>query len=52
MPRVYHRKLGSQKYADYTNEKLQQCLAEITQGEISHREAEKKYKIPAKNNLK
>lgn len=48
MPRKYQRKAGSRKYTDYTEETLLECLNEIRNGRISHRNAEKKYKIPRK----
>lgn len=51
MPRKYKRQLGSRRYADYTADTLQICLDEIRRGAISHRKAEKKYKIPRRTIL-
>lgn len=51
MPRKYNRKLGSRRYADYTPETLQTCLDAIRRGQISHRNAEKKYNIPRRTIL-
>ncbi|XP_072394976.1 uncharacterized protein [Diabrotica undecimpunctata] len=51
MPRTPKRILGSRRYADYTQETLQECLHEIRRGEISHRRAEEKYKIPRRTIL-
>ncbi|CAH2019297.1 unnamed protein product [Acanthoscelides obtectus] len=51
MPRKYKRRVGSRRYADYTAETLQMCLAEIRSGDISHRKAEQKYKIPRRTIL-
>nr|CAD7428373.1 unnamed protein product [Timema monikensis] len=42
MPRVYKRKPGSRRYADYTSEKLQECLMSIREGELTQRQAEAK----------
>lgn len=51
MPRTYKRSLGSRRYADYSEEKLQECLNEIRIGAISHRRAEAKYGIPRRTIL-
>ncbi|KAJ8963604.1 hypothetical protein NQ314_005504 [Rhamnusium bicolor] len=51
MPRKYQRQLGSRRYADYTAETLKNCLNEIRSGDISHRKAEQKYKIPRRTIL-
>ncbi|KAJ8930360.1 hypothetical protein NQ314_016838 [Rhamnusium bicolor] len=51
MPRKYQRQLGSRRYADYTAETLKNCLNEIRSGDISHRKAEEKYKIPRRTIL-
>lgn len=45
MPRVYKRKVGSRKYADYTPEALEECLRAVRDG-MSSRMASETYKIP------
>ena len=51
MPRKYVRKPGTRRYADYTEEKLQECLDEVRSGALSHRKAEEKYNIPRRTIL-
>ena len=46
MPRNYVRKVGSCKYADYSNETLQKCLDDIQSGRCTQTSASKLYKIP------
>lgn len=46
MPRVYKRKLGARKYADYSKEQLQLCLAAIKSGQMSQRKASIQFNIP------
>nr|CAH7753360.1 unnamed protein product [Callosobruchus chinensis] len=40
MVRVYKRKLASRRYADYSKEKLEECLESIRNGTFTQREAE------------
>lgn len=46
MPRKYKRQLGSRRYADYTKEKLEECLLRIRNKEMTQREAATYYNIP------
>lgn len=45
MPRRYERQKGSRKYADYTQENLDEAIRKIRSGEMSNRKAAKHYKI-------
>ncbi|KAF6216268.1 hypothetical protein GE061_000608 [Apolygus lucorum] len=51
MPRTYKRKVGSRRYKDYDEEKLQKCLSSIRSSQMSHREATKYYNIPRRTIL-
>lgn len=46
MPRTHVRVLGSRKYADYTEDALQSCLAEIRAKTKTQRQASQFYGIP------
>jgi hypothetical protein len=46
MPRVYKRQLGSRRYRDYSDEVINEVVAEIKRGSISLRKASEKYNIP------
>ncbi|KAI5692914.1 hypothetical protein M8J75_003902 [Diaphorina citri] len=46
MPRIYKRRPGSRKYADYTSTKLEEVLRKLKSKEITQRQAEKQYEIP------
>lgn len=55
MPRLPKKRLGSRPYANYTSEKLEECLQEIRSGRMSQRNAAATYRIPRstiKNKLK
>lgn len=55
MPRNYVRKVGSRRYADYSDKSLEQCLDDIRSGKHSHTSASQAYNIPKstiKNKLK
>lgn len=55
MPYNYKRQPGSRKYADYSNEHLQNCLEAVRSGEMTQRQAADHFKIPRstiKNKLK
>lgn len=55
MPRTYHRQQGTRRYADYTEDVLQQCLQDVKTGIKSQRAASEHYTIPRstiKNKLK
>ena len=45
MPSKYKRQPGSRRYADYTDEKLQECLEAVRTKQMTQREAESFYKI-------
>lgn len=45
MPNKYSRAVGSRRYADYTSEKLNDCLEAIRSGRLRQREAAKNYNI-------
>lgn len=55
MPRNYVRKVGSRRYADYSDKSLQQCLDDIRSGKHSQTSASQASNIPRstiKNKLK
>lgn len=55
MTRGHVRSKGSRSYADYSEEKLDECLRRIKSGDLSQRNAAREYKIPRstlKNKLK
>lgn len=51
MVRVYKRKVGARRYADYTPEVLEECLNAIRTGALSHRKASVQFKIPRRTIL-
>jgi hypothetical protein len=51
MVRVYRRKPGARRYADYTPEKLEECLEAIKSGTLSHRKAAEHFNIPRRTIL-
>lgn len=46
MPRIHKRKAGARRYADYSDEALQECLTAVTNGDMSQRAAAAHFKIP------
>ena len=46
MPRQHKRKLGAQRYCDYSDETLQAAVHAVKSGKMSSYKAEEKYGIP------